>query len=346
MPSFPNYSARSRFAFTGSLVIVLFWAFSLQTRAAGKQLFADPVVAKGKGIEIRESDLDEAFIGFKAARAAMGQSMPPFPEKAVREQVLEKLIATKLLLSKATGADLDEGKRTAERLLAQARTNSPSEAAFRRQLVAMGTTPEKYEAEITEQAVVKAVIDRELKNRQIITDAEVKKFYDENLSAFQEPEKARVAHILFTTRKIPTGEELPSAEQEQKRRKAKALLEKLKNSKEDFIKLIPVYTEEPETPGQKRGELVITKGGRTVPPSFEVAAFSLQPGKISDVVESPFGYHIIKLIEKIPPATTPLDKVAEQIRSRLQEKVAQEKLPEYLKKAREEAKVEILSKDV
>ena len=79
-------------------------AISFQVKAA-KPLFSDPVIVKGKGLEIHESDLDEAYVGFKAARAAMGQGMPPGSEKVIREQVLEKLIATKLLLTKATAAD-------------------------------------------------------------------------------------------------------------------------------------------------------------------------------------------------------------------------------------------------
>src|SRR5262245_36673083 len=83
--------------------------------SAADSLFADHVIAKCNGIEIRDSDLQEAYVGFKAARAALGQGMPPVAESAMRQQVLEKLIATKLLLAKATPADHEEGKKTAEK---------------------------------------------------------------------------------------------------------------------------------------------------------------------------------------------------------------------------------------
>src|SRR5436190_19423288 len=87
-----------------SIGVLLVCALPFQARAATKALFADPVIVKGKGIEIHESDLDEAFLGYKAARAALGQGVPALSEKAIRQQVLDKLIATKLMLAKATAA--------------------------------------------------------------------------------------------------------------------------------------------------------------------------------------------------------------------------------------------------
>ena len=81
-------------------------------------LFEDKVVAKGKGIVIKESDVDKAFIAHKAAAAAMGQPVGLLDSK-LKEQILEKMIATRMVIARATPSDKEEGKRLAEKLIAE-----------------------------------------------------------------------------------------------------------------------------------------------------------------------------------------------------------------------------------
>lgn len=323
--------------------LFLFFTLTLVPTSQGADaLFADPVIAKGTNFVVNESELDDAFLAFKSARAAVGQPMPAIPEASLKRQMLEKIVATRLLLARATPEDKEQGKKLSDKLIQDTKGKAPSEESFKRQLTAMGTSLEKYEKEMLDQAIVKAVIDRELKNREIISDTEVKKFYDEHLNAFEAPEKAHVQHILIATRQIPSGDPLPPAELKAKKKKADDLLKQLHSEHPpDFTKTIAQYSDEPDG-ALKKGDLVITKGENTAPPSFQSAAFSLKPGQVSDLVESPFGYHIIKLIEKLPPSTTPLDKVVERIRDRLKEQAVQQKLGDYLQKLREDAKVQIL----
>lgn len=307
---------------------------------AADSLFDDPVVVKSKHFQIRESDLQEAYAAQKAASAALGQPQPSQLEERMKRQILDKMIATKVLLARATALDHETGKKLAARLIQDGREKAGSEASYRRRLLAVGTSPEKYEAEITEQAVVQAVIDRELKSKVIIDDAEIKKFYDTNSAAYTEPEKARVSHILFATRKIPSGEPLSVRERDEKKAMAEKVLARLRDG-EDFARLQKVHTEDPDFEKTK-GELTFVRGSGTVPAQFEAAAFSLKPGGFSDIVTTVFGYHIIKLLEKIPPTLVPLEKAAPRIREILQRQKVQEQLNAFLARLRTEAGVEIL----
>ena len=217
-----------------------------------------------------------------------------------------------------------------------------SEGSYRRRLLAVGSTPEKYEAEILEQAIVQAVIERELGKKQIISDADVRKYYEERADAFKEPEKARVQHILFATRKIPSGEPIPQEQRAVKKAAAEKAAARARAG-EDFSKLVAELSDDPESK-PKNGELTFSKGQGIVPPQFESAAFSLEPGKISDPVNTVFGFHVIKLIEKIPPGMVPLEKVADRIRRGLQRDAVQKKLPEFIAELKKEAGVEVLLK--
>lgn len=305
-------------------------------------LFEDTVVAKGKGLAIKESDLEEAFVGHKAAAAAMGQRVPGALDDSLKARILEKMIATRLMLARATPGDQEEGKKTADKMIADGREKAGSEASYRRRLVAVGSSVEKYEAEILEQATVQAMIERELGKKEIISDADVRKYYDTNAEAYREPEKAKVQHILFATRKIPTGEPLPLEMRLAKKTAAEKAVTRARAG-EHFSKLVQELSDDPESK-PKDGELTFVKGRGIVPPQFESAAFSLELGKISDPVLTVFGYHVIKLVEKTPAGMMPLEKVADKIRIGLQREAVQKKLPEYVEQLKKDAAVQVLLK--
>jgi parvulin-like peptidyl-prolyl isomerase len=304
-------------------------------------LFADPVVVKAKTFVIRESDLQEEYASHKAAAAALGQLPPPVLETRLKKQLLDKMIATKLFLARAAAQDRDEGKKTATNLIAESKRRAGSEGAYRRRLLAVGTTPEKYEAEVLEQSIVQAVIDRELRRKEIISEDQVKKFYDEHPNLYTEPEGGRAAHILFATRKIPTGEPLPLEQRLAKKAAAEKAVTRARAG-ENFSKLVQELSEDLESKSNN-GEVKFTRDSGTVPPQFEAAALSLQPGQISDPVLTVFGYHVIKLIEKTPATKKSLDKVHDRIVDYLQREAVQKKVPDLVERLKKDAGVEIVA---
>jgi peptidyl-prolyl cis-trans isomerase C len=303
---------------------------------------ADTVVAKGKGVEVTRSQLDEAVQSFKANAAAKGKEITPEQTAMIEPALLDRLIQTQILISKATDAEKAKAKEDAIQSLKEAKTNAPSEEIFNAQLKAMGTTQEQLVKTIAEQGTAEAVVLRELKIN--ITDADVRKFYDDtnNAAKFEQPEMVRANHILLMTQDPKTNQELSKAEKDAKRKKMEGLLKRAKAG-EDFAKLAREYSEDPGSK-DKGGEYTFPRGQMET--NFESAAFALKPNEISDIITTRYGYHIIKLYEHIPAQKAAFDKVAPRIKNYLIQQEVAQLAPDFLAKVRKEANVEILDENL
>ncbi|HWQ93158.1 MAG TPA: peptidylprolyl isomerase, partial [Clostridia bacterium] len=170
-----------------------------------------------------------------------------------------------------------------------------------------------------------------------VSDADVKKFYDENTPKFEQPERVRAAHILVGTRD-DQGNELSAEKKAEKKKEIEALLKRVRAG-EDFAKLAKEHSEDPGSK-DKGGEYTFPRGQMV--PEFESTAFGLKTNEVSEVVTTQFGYHIIKLYEKLPAQTMPLSEVSSSVRDYLKSQAVQKEMPAFMAKLRKEAGVEIL----
>ena len=147
------------------------FALALLSAVLSSPLFAaddfaiGPVLAKGKGLEIRRSQLDDAFIAFRANLAARGQNIPETKREAAEAQLLDRMIITQLLVNKATAADREHSKTNAVRFLAESRKMASSDQDFVRHLRSLGMTQAQFTNRVVEQAVSEEVINREIKSK-------------------------------------------------------------------------------------------------------------------------------------------------------------------------------------
>ncbi|HYV26822.1 MAG TPA: peptidylprolyl isomerase, partial [Candidatus Eisenbacteria bacterium] len=299
-------------------------------------LFSDAIVAKGKGVEIKRNQLDEEVIRTKAAYAARGTQPPP----ELDARVLDGLIGSKLILGKATDADKAKAKEVFDTSMATYKkenkiTDADFDEKLATQLRMQGITKEDWIKQQIDQATIPVVLEREMKIN--ITDTDVKKFYDENPARFEEPEMVRAAHILLSTRDA-SGKELPEDKKAAKRKQMEDILKRARGG-EDFAKLAKEYSEDPGSK-DKGGEYTFPRGQMV--PEFEAAAFSMNTNQISDIITTQYGYHIIKLYEKIPAKKAEFDKVAPKIKDMLKGRAIQEKVKDYIDGLKKEAGVEIL----
>jgi parvulin-like peptidyl-prolyl isomerase len=340
-------------------------------------LFQDAVLVRGQGVEIKRSQLDDAFVAYRANLASHGQSIPE-EERFMREALLlDRLVITRLLAHRATEADRTTAQPQVEKKLIESQKDFSSPEAFQRRLKALGLTPAQFTNQVIEQALSQAVVDRELKAKIVITDEQVRDFYqtgtdlvvrtlqeelerlvkdpkstaaqlsdlkkqiDEtkknNLARLEQPERVRVSHVLLATRDKKTEEPLNEEQKKIKRRQ----IEKIRTAAlagEDFSKLVQEFSEDRNV-AQTKGEYTLSRNDPFVP-EFKSAAFSLQPGQISDVVTTAFGYHILKLHEKIPIKKIEFEKVVSEIKDLLRDEAMQKEMPPYFEQLKKAAALE------
>lgn len=228
-----------------------------------------------------------------------GQAVPEIAEQFVQTAALKEAAAKAGF--KATKADVDEAISNMVSRLPPGRT-------FEDMMAGIGMTRADVEKEISEGLPIQKFFESLTKDVKV-DEAKAKAFYDENGSLFEEPEQIRASHILVATENA-TNDVLKAA--------AKAKIEGiLKQVKEggDFAALAKANSDCPSK--NSGGDLGLFGKGQMVP-AFEAAAFALSTNEVSGIVETPFGYHIIKLTERAPASKKAFDEVKEQIIKRVE----------------------------
>ena len=313
--------------------------------ASGATDFATgPILARGKNVEIRQSQLDDAFIAFRANLAARGQSIVEARRESAEAQLLDRMIVTQLLVNKATAEDRERAKTNAVKFFDDSRKMADTDEAFVRHLKSLGMTLGQFTNRVMEQAVSEEVIGREVKSKLAVTETEAKRFYETNDMAFRNPELARASHILFALKDLKTGLPLSGDEKAAKRAKAEAVLERARKG-EDFAVLTTTFSEDPSVK-ENKGEYKFARAKddprRAMVPEFEAAAFSMKTNQVSDLVTTDYGLHIIKLHEIIPARKVDFKEVQPRIEEHLKQALLEKQMPAYFAQVKKEAGVEIV----
>ena len=154
-----------------------------------------------------------------------------------------------------------------------------------------------------------------------LSEDDLRTYYKENLSRFMDKEQRRASHILINVPKSASAEDRAKAKQ-----KAEALLAEVKAHPEQFADVAKKNSQDTGS-APNGGDLNFFSRGDMVKP-FEDAAFAMKPGDISDVIESDYGYHIIKLTDVKTPRTPSFEELRSKIESELQQQQAQRKYAE------------------
>lgn len=170
--------------------------------------------------------------------------------------------------------------------------------------------------------LIEALLEEVLRGRAEVSEEEIQRYYKENSTFFIEPQEVKIRHIVINSEPA-----------------LKEVVTKLSQG-ESFEKLASTYNIGKFK--DNAGDLGYIRRGQLAPPfaQFEEAAFSLRKrGEISEVVSTPYGYHILRLEDLRGTTLRPLNQVKEKIRFFLEPKKKQEAYLEYVKEAKSKAKI-------
>lgn len=248
---------------------------------------------------------------------------------AVR-QAMHQYIVRELLVQEAMARGVAADTKQVEAAYDQVRAGFKDEKRFEESLAEQGLDARSYKEELRVQETVNALLGK-VGAGITVTDAEARAFFEANSRAFDPGEKLEIRHILF---RVPAG---ASERTRETIRVKAAFAANQATAGADFAKLAAEQSEDPET--KAKGGLIEIRRGM-MPPAFDQAAFALQPGQVSGLVETPVGLSVIKLEKRTPGPPVAFESVQEAVRAEVLREKRQVAFQSLVNSLRAKAKIE------
>ena len=301
----------------------------------------DKVIVTVNGVGITEKQLDERTgREFSRVAAQLAKYPPAFAEqlkKQFRQKAIENLINEQLLSEKVKEAKIEvTDQEVTEHIKKLAAGQNPplSLEDFKLRVEAQGVSLDEAKQQIGRGLGYQKLLETQWAKMPTITEADAQKYYSENAKQFEIPDQVRASHILITSDTSDPNAD-PNVAKAQAKAKAEDLLKQIKAGG-DFAELAKAHSACPSS--AKGGDLDFFARGQMVEP-FEKTAFVLKPGEISDVVETKFGYHIIKLTDRKDAGVTSFEQAKDGIIREMTDKKRNEIVQDYIQSLKDKASI-------
>ena len=301
-------------------------------------LTTDPstVMIRVNGKEITRGEITEVM---NMAMQRIAGQVPPQQLQQMQAQmyqnVKEQLITKKLMDAALADANVEVSDEELAAAMAEVRASVPPGQDLETALAESGTTVEELTASIKEQLATRMFLESKTEGIVDATEAEAKEYYDANPDRFKKPESITASHILVKFEEADTDE-------------AKAgkmvLIEEIRvNIVSGTNTFEEAATAHSDCPSKAQGGSLGTFGKGQMVPEFEVAAFTQEIDEVGDVVETQFGYHIIKVTERQEEGVVSFEEAKEQIMGFLTGQKKQEAVSAFIKSLRDSATIEVVN---
>ena len=292
-------------------------------------------IAVVNGLVIPKTMLDREILDIQERYDAAGKDLASSKLSEIKTKTLEKLINNELLYqeSQRKGIEADNAGVIGKFRLIKSAFSTED---FEQWLNKMSLSEETFKAQIRRKAAIEELVSKTIAQKVTVSDKETKEYYSEHPDHFRQYEQIRASHILIEVN--------PNADESERKKAFKAIKKiqlELKEGKEGFATLAKKHSQ-CRNSSAKGGDLGYLIRG-LMPEPFEKAAFNLKMGKISDIVETEFGYHLIKVTDKKPETIIPYEDAKKKAGQYLKQEKIQKQLAEHISQLREKAKIKRFS---
>lgn len=315
------------------------------------------VTVNGKAIT--KGEYEKAFnaVADNSMFAKMGVNLKKDPDSfmhlMVKERVINELIIKELLEQELDKKRITVSKADMEEQLKTIIDKVGSKEKFNQLLKDNGVSPTQFKKDLEEEVRIQKLI--ETLSVISISDNDALRFYKDNQDKFKNPDKVRASHILVsanaeeisarlstkdTDKKLSDTELKAETEKEMAKlkEKAKKILAEVKKDPKSFAKIAKAESDDTLS-AKQGGDLGFFGFGDMVEP-FAVVSFSMKPNTISDVVQTPYGYHIIMVTDRVKAGVEPFNNVKEEIKDYLTTEAKVKSLQQYIETLKNNAKIE------
>jgi peptidyl-prolyl cis-trans isomerase C len=289
-------------------------------------------IAKVNNSVITDVELNRELSIIRKRYEEKGTAISDEQLKEIRNKVLDGLVRRELIYGACQKDGIKVSPEEIDEAFQMVKARYSDDASFAKMMEQFNVTEDIIKKDIAREIAIKKLIDERFVKNISVTDEEAKEYYEKNKGNFHRPESIRASHILIKVDENASNEEKAKAKE-----RILGIKKKLENGGE-FAELAKEFSEGPSA--ANAGDLGYFRRGQMVKP-FEGAAFSMQPGQVSDVVETRFGYHLIKVIDKTAESTASFDDLKDRITVFLKQEKVQNQLNGYVEKLRKESDIQI-----
>lgn len=276
----------------------------------------------------------------------------------IKDKVVNELIIRTLIEDEVNKRGIKVSNKDAEEALQKAIEQVGSKAKFNEILKQYGVSLAEFKKDLVEEVKMKKLVD--MLEKVTVTEADAKKYYNQNLSKFKYPDKVRASHILIAANEEEIKESIKAdsknaqiSDSELKSLVDKQMAEKLKKANEvlvlvqkdpsAFAKIAKESSEDVES-AKQGGDLGFFAQQEMVEP-FAKAAFAMKPNTISGIVKTPYGYHIIMVTDRKAAGQDSFEKVKSDIMLYLENEKKVKVLENFIESLKKTAKIEYVNED-